>query len=146
MFGPFAYAHISRPRSFCANAERFGTFGEILQASKWTKKWNSEEMHQNAASAIQSSVFWHSHCSTILLLSLSDNMQSVKEGIETAKAQQGALVRQTMMLMVKSGLINCGAFRVGYLGDSTDPTDLAYLVKPVILKRMARFLAEVRQV
>jgi|EP00670_Eutreptiella_braarudii_P001075 cell division control protein 45 len=75
----------------------------------------------------------------------SDNMQSVKEGIETAKAQQGALVRQTMMLMVKSGLINCGAFRVGYLGDSTDPTDLAYLVKPVILKRMARFLAEVRQ-
>lgn len=74
----------------------------------------------------------------------SDALPAVKEGIALAKAQQGALVRQATLLMAKSGLINCGPFRVGYLGEATDAADLECLRRPDILKRMARFLSDVK--
>eukprot|EP00668_Euglena_longa_P016836 GGOE01021146.1.p1 GENE.GGOE01021146.1~~GGOE01021146.1.p1 ORF type:complete len:594 (+),score=194.43 GGOE01021146.1:123-1784(+) len=74
----------------------------------------------------------------------SDDAQTIKEGIELAKAQQAALVRQATVMLAKSCLINCGAFRLGYLGDSTDAMDLDCLRRPGILQRMARFLSEIR--
>lgn len=61
----------------------------------------------------------HRHCRP------SDDAALVKEAIELAKAQQAALVRQATVLIAKSGFVNCGAFRVGYLNDSVDAMDLS---------------------
>jgi cell division control protein 45 len=97
-------------------------------------------LEQPAESAGESrSHFWNAYDAL-----QSDSMFDVKDGIELAKIQQEALVRQATILLLKNALVNTGPFRHGSLPETTDSNDLQYLVRPVILTRMARFLLDVK--
>eukprot|EP00669_Euglena_mutabilis_P014223 TRINITY_DN9274_c0_g1_i1.p1 TRINITY_DN9274_c0_g1~~TRINITY_DN9274_c0_g1_i1.p1 ORF type:complete len:324 (-),score=69.82 TRINITY_DN9274_c0_g1_i1:418-1281(-) len=74
----------------------------------------------------------------------SDAGPMAKSGLELAKALQAAMARQAAQLLAKGGLVHCGAFRVAYLGATTDAGDLDCLRSPGALTRMARFLAELK--
>eukprot|EP00993_Chasmostoma_nieuportense_P006154 NODE_676_length_1958_cov_25.015292_g627_i0.p1 GENE.NODE_676_length_1958_cov_25.015292_g627_i0~~NODE_676_length_1958_cov_25.015292_g627_i0.p1 ORF type:complete len:586 (-),score=183.12 NODE_676_length_1958_cov_25.015292_g627_i0:199-1881(-) len=74
----------------------------------------------------------------------SDCFSTLEASLTLAKAQQEALVRQATLVLMKDALVHTGPFRYVCLPETTDVNDLKFLTKPIALKRMARFLLEVR--
>eukprot|EP01001_Neometanema_parovale_P009541 NODE_577_length_2295_cov_26.152394_g547_i0.p1 GENE.NODE_577_length_2295_cov_26.152394_g547_i0~~NODE_577_length_2295_cov_26.152394_g547_i0.p1 ORF type:complete len:630 (+),score=116.55 NODE_577_length_2295_cov_26.152394_g547_i0:35-1924(+) len=72
----------------------------------------------------------------------SDSSDTIRSGIDSAKIQQEVIVRQAAPL-IQSVQVN-SQFRWAMISQETDPTDLAYICRPMVLQRMARYLLETR--